>query len=136
MECEPFILRVLKAFEDGFCEGADKGNLWWRTDGEYAPITFLVNCNDAFWWATADAERITPDNIGVLEQALADCKAADATIGNLHASLLFVCRVRQMRPQGAYYKHIEDQFRPLFDAAGPPREVDSAPFGNPYPQPT
>lgn len=127
-----FVLRVLRLFDEW--DGLEQDNLWWRTDGEYAPVTFLVNCNDAFWWATADSERITPDNVAVLEQSLADCKAYSPN-GRSHADLLFCCRVRGMRPQGATYKHIEQALWPLFDAAGPPRETDRKPFGNPTPHP-
>lgn len=25
-------------------------DIWWRTDDGYYPVTFLVNCNDLFWW--------------------------------------------------------------------------------------
>jgi hypothetical protein len=61
-----FYLRVMRCMED------NNESLWWRTDEEYAPITFFINCNDAFWWGSADAERITEANIGILEQAIKD----------------------------------------------------------------
>jgi len=32
--------------------------LWWRTDGQYAPVTFFAMCSDFFDWATADCEPI------------------------------------------------------------------------------
>ena len=58
-----FVLRVLRAFAewgdgDAVVEGAPHGLLWWRVDGEYAPVTFLVTLSDVFRWASADAERI------------------------------------------------------------------------------
>lgn len=91
-------------------------DLWWRTDGEYAPVSFFVNCNDLFYLGTADAERITEDNIEVFEQA---CKDAEYEPG-----LLFCCRVRKMRPQGAYYECLSEADKLLFDACGPEREQD------------
>ena len=36
---------------------------------------------------------------------------------------LFCCRVRKMRPQGAYYKYIDKEVWHIFDEAGPEREV-------------
>lgn len=120
-----FILKVLRIF-NGF-DGPSCDAIWWRTDGEYAPVTFLVNCNDEFWWASADCERLTPENLPILERAIADCKAAVPRLGKIWASTLFVARVRGMRPQGAAYPS-ERALWPLFDACGPEREVD---FGNP-----
>jgi hypothetical protein len=128
-----FVCRVLSVF-DGFGRLSNE-DVWWRTDGEYAPITLLVNCNDVFWWATSDCEEITPDNIEVLEQAVSDVKAA--TGSNRCADWLFVCRVRAMRPQGACYdeRYIPKPLWPLFDACGPEREVDPGAFGNPRSRP-
>jgi hypothetical protein len=74
--------------------------------------------NESLWWRTADAERITEANIGILEQAIKDCDEP----------LLFCARVRRMRPQGAMYKYIKMEHRHFFDACGPERELDS---GNP-----
>lgn len=117
-----FVLRVLAAFDAW--DGADKDDLWWRTDGEYAPVTFLLNCNDVFWWGTADCERVTPETVSVLEQATKDLRAVDPVCGGIYAGLLYCCRARGMRPQGAYYDHLDAKYWPLFDAAGPPREVN------------
>ncbi len=117
-----FILRVFKAFDD-WC-GADKDSLFWRTDGEYAPISFFVNCNDLFYWGTADTEDLTPENIGILEQTTVDCRAVDPVIGCLRATDLFCCRIRRERMQGACYQHLDQKYWPLFDACGPVREVN------------
>ncbi len=96
-------------------ENDDCDGLWWRTDGEYAPVTFMVNCNDLFFWACSDAEVITEDNISEFEQAYKD-------IDSPYAQILFCCRVRGMRPQKPYYKHIPEKFHKLFDSCGPERE--------------
>jgi hypothetical protein len=115
---------------NGF-SGPDADALWWRTDGEYAPVTMMVNCNDLFYWATADCEKITAANINGFEQAIADVVEAAGEDEVDAAPLLWVCRERQMRPQGAYYQHIDSRLHGLFNACGPARPSDSAPFGNP-----
>lgn len=108
-------------------------DIWWRTDGEYAPVTFFVLCNDLFWWATADSERVTPENVGELERAYEDAAAAHE-IGEVYGAALFCARVRGMRPQGAAYPQ-EPEMWGLFDACGPERIPDKEPFGNPRPHP-
>lgn len=120
-----FVLRVLSIF-DGF-DGPSNEQVWWRTDEEYAPITLFVNCNDTFFWGCSDCETITPENVAVLEQAVADAQAADKH-GASHATELFCARVRNMRPQGACYKYYPRTMWPLFDACGEPRKTG---LGNP-----
>ena len=84
-------------------------------------LNFAVICNDLFWWGSADAESITEESITELEQALKDSD-------EIYGCLLYCCRMRKMRPQGAYYKHIDKEFRPLFNACGSERETG---LGNP-----
>lgn len=123
-----FIMRVLRttAFEN--CD-----DIWWRTDDEYAPLTLFVNCSDVFCWGTADAEEVTPENVAIMEQAYADCRAADPRSGYIYGSMLFCARVRGMRPQGAAYPGEDHKaLWPLFDACGPERTIE---MGNPRPQP-
>lgn len=102
-------------------------------------VTFMVNANDLFYWACADGEEITPDNIAQLRQAITDVRLARGLqseprisesreewewwyhAGHLGAEL-FCCRVRGMRPQRPCYKSIPDDLRPLFDACGPERD--------------
>lgn len=117
-EVERLVMRVLSATAFDNCQ-----DVWWRVDGEYAPVTMLVNCNDVFYWGCADAEAITQENIGVFEQSYKDSET--------HGEVLFCCRVRKMRPQGAYYKYIDADEKHLFDDCGPPREKD---MGNPHDQ--
>jgi hypothetical protein len=124
-----FVYRVLNSF-DGDFDHADRGDLLWRCAG--GAVTFSVNCGDLFWWGTADCEPITPENVGVLEQAIRDACVVDRYAGPTQAGSLFCARVRGMRPQGACYKSIPEAFWPLFDACGPAREAD---LGNPSKQP-
>ena len=113
-----YVLRVLQVYSFDSPDG-----LWWRMDGEYAPITFFVNCNDFFWWGTADSEQITLDNLQILEQSREDAKSF-ADNGQLWGDLLFCARVRGQRPQGAYYASIPVELWPLFDACGPERPTN------------
>jgi len=96
-------------------------DLWWRTDGEYAPVTILVNCNDLFFWGYSDAEPITIENINELEKAYEDAEKVLCT-GSLYAQILFCCRVRKMRPQSSYYQAIPESLHDLFNACGPERK--------------
>ena len=117
------IRRALAVF-NGF-DGPSNHVLWWRTDAEYAPVTLMVNCNDVFFWGCADCEQLDPDNIADLERAVADAKEV-GDMSNGH--LLWVARIRGMRPQGAYYKYFKEGIKPLFNACGPERETG---LGNP-----
>lgn len=122
---KPNTLEVLNVFS----ENDAHSELWWRTDSEYAPITFFVNCNDLFCWGCADCEEIENDNdLEALKLAFEDCKNTHR-LGQYYASLLWVCRKRKARPQGAYYSHFMKELWPLFDACSPERETG---FGNPY----
>ena len=122
-----FILRVLGL--TSYASGDMPESLMYRTDGEYAPITFFINCSDEFFWGGADCEELTPENIHILEEALEDCRRVNRVLASCYAASLFCCRVRKMRPQGCCYPS-EREFWPLFDACGPEREVG---LGNPYP---
>jgi hypothetical protein len=101
---------------------------YWKTNGEAAPLTFFLNCNDLIAWGAADCEDITPDNIERFEKAIGECEAIDSDDGAIIGCDLFVCRERKMRPQGAVYPE-DRRFWPLFDACGPEREVG---LGNPF----
>lgn len=98
---------------------------------EDGTISFYINVNDRFAWACADAEDITAEDLPELERAILDCQAADSCAA-AYGPFLFVCRKRQMRPQGAAYPRCQEVW-PLFDAAGPEREINS---GNPKRAPT
>ena len=116
-ETHQFVMRVLQLFSFDNTE-----QVWWRTDGEYAPVTFFAQCSDFFFWGTADCERIDHADLDLLEQAFADARAADPGDGEAWAGELFCARKRGIRPQGACYKHIPKALWPLFDACGPERE--------------
>lgn len=92
-------------------------DFFWKREPD-GDISFWVNCNDIFEWATADAERITAENVEMLDQAYKD--SID------YGGILFCARVRGRRPQGAVYTalNMDEETAALFDAAGPEREID------------
>lgn len=123
-----FAVRVLSVVARYDCPEA----IWWRVDGEYAPITFFAMCSDIFAWARADCEPVTADNLDAFERAFADVDkitSGDPTF----AAPLFCARMRGERPQGGAYPS-DERLWPLFDACGPVREVDM--FNNPHAAPS
>jgi hypothetical protein len=113
---EEYVLTVLRAFERAECNDL---LLWHVVDDD---VRFAAMCNDVFWWATADAEDITVDDLPLLESCLADLKAFSAEI---YLPELYCARRRRMRPQGAWYATLRDaDLTRIFDACGPEREVD------------
>jgi hypothetical protein len=108
---ESIIRQIILQFDanDDICWNEDKnGNI-------YA----FVKCNDFFWWGTSDGEQINYDDILSVIRAYKDV-GAETTFGGL----LWCARKRKMRPQGAFYKHISKEIRPLFDGCGPERSID------------
>lgn len=126
-----FVMRVMRGFAmfpNDLCDV-----LTWRTDGEYAPITFLVDCSDEFAWGGSDCEPLTDGaDLDALEAALAEVAAVEPRYPG-YGTTLWVARKRGTRPQGATYPSSAPGVWPLFDACGPKREVGS---GNPKPAPT
>lgn len=101
------------------------GELLWHTDG--ARIHVSANVSDVFAWGGADCEEITPENLAVFQQAIADLGAIHR-FDEVYAPELFAARLRGMRPQGAAYPKERTATQALFDACGPARERG---FGNP-----
>lgn len=111
-----FIYEVLRLMDETDCYHA----IWWRCTGEFAPVTFFVNCNDLFEWATADCETLTPDDLPALQTSIAEVREIDKKGEEDHdwGFLLWCARKRQMRPQQPAYPNNE-RLRALFDACGP-----------------
>lgn len=110
------LIRRAFAVFDGF-DGPPSDGLWWRTDGEYSPITLMVNCNDLFVWGCADLERLDYDGIDGLEQAIMDAtKAGDGC--REYGHLLWVSRRRGLCPQEPYFKCFPQAMHALFRACG------------------
>lgn len=111
------VITILQCFDD---EGLNRHSLWWRTDDEYAPVTFLLNCNDLFVWGCADCEPVTASDVPEIRLAIADLKSQGDDPEN--AGLLWVARKRKCRPQVAYYEYFSETEKVLFDACGPAEE--------------
>ena len=101
----------------------DWGMLWLLTDNETGEPIVAINCNDLFYWACADMEVITPDNIERLASTCAELKAIDEIMA-CHAPELFAARERKMRPQRPCYKRWQKwpKLIELFNACGPERD--------------
>jgi hypothetical protein len=110
-------------------EGETEHFMFWPVTPEGVRIS--VTCSDVFYWGCADAEIVTRENFPQLRQAYLDEIEASPDDVALHPGWLFVARLRNLRPQGAIYKALEYWEVPLFDAAGPPREIN---FSNPKSQ--
>lgn len=94
-------------------------SLWWRVDGDYAPITFFVHVSDVFRWDTADLERIDPVDVPLLEKTAADIQQIGE--GEAWIAELYAARKRKERPQHAFYHHIPAALHGAFDVCGPRR---------------
>ncbi len=93
-------------------------------------IGFYVICNDVFHWASADLEEITEQNVEELRLAIAESLGHSGNASD--GVILFCARMRKLRPQGAYYKHISSGVWPLLNEVGPERQINMA---NPKVQP-
>lgn len=88
-------------------------------------LEFSVLCSDFFYWGCADMEDIeTEEDIDLLERCFQDTLS--------FGGYLYCARKREMRPQGAYYKHLPKNIWHLFDECGPERPTD---IGNPKERP-
>ena len=91
---------------------------------ENLPTYYMVNMNDFFYWGCADGENVTEEYLPEIDKVIIECNGSI-----IDGVSLWVCRKRNMRPQGAFYSYIDKTSWPLFDLAGPEREVG---LGNPY----
>jgi hypothetical protein len=94
----------------------------------FADLSICANVSDVFFWGCSDCEELTERNFHLLEESIEEIvKTCGVALSDL--SILFACKSRKMRPQGAYYKYIEKDIIDLIDKCGPERPVD---LGNPY----
>lgn len=125
-----FVWRVLRATQDLHDQ------VWWTVDNDDgSPVAFYIDCTGVFYahagrpdfgtaklsavnavrTNAADAVRLGDWNLVEFEKACADADGA-------YGPILFCARVRKMRPLPTYLQRVPEHLRPLFDAAGPPRE--------------
>jgi hypothetical protein len=110
---QDYMVTVLDLYFRADCHS----DLFWRTDHQFAPVTFFAMCSDFFDWATADCEQITKENLPLLLQTYEDCKKINALD---YFDSLFAARVRKMRPM-RQVKFSDEKLKALFDACGPER---------------
>jgi hypothetical protein len=107
------LVRVMKAIAGtpGADDGVDPDELFFMrlSDGS---LRVLAMCSDRFAWATADAEKITADNIAVFEQAVRDVVTVDLWEGY---ALLFAVRMRNQMPMPAARKVIDPKLWQMFE---------------------
>ena len=111
-----FILDVLRLFslDETDCYSA----LFWRCE-KPGTVEFFVNVNDVFYWATADVEPITPEDLPTMRQAIADVRAVTDR-DTYEGFKLWAARKRKVRPQQPAYPE-DKRLWTLFDACGPAR---------------
>lgn len=89
--------------------------LWWSADSG-DNVRLFVNCSGLFIVAS-DVEPITADRLEAFRQAFAD--TAKVTGGDMTAAaVLYVCRMRGVRPRQSAYPS-DSRLWPLLDAVGP-----------------
>lgn len=104
--------------------------VFWRVDmtpGANREMTLFAECNDLFFWATADAEPITVADVPLLRQALGDLRPLRAEYEMGH---LFAARKRKLRPQKPCYKDIDPGVAALYDACCTEEERAAADKGD------
>lgn len=103
--------------------------LYFSTNEDKIRVYAMVN--DVFWWACADLEEITVDNLPILKEAIKEIDEATSKFRYIDDGIwaeLYAAKVRKLRPQGACYPK-DTRLWPLFNKCGPEREPG---FGNPY----
>lgn len=72
-----------------------------------------LNMNDVFYYATADSEPISFEDIPELKRALEECRKHDKVLGDIYGCRLFVARRRGILPLADKLPD-EPEFRRLF----------------------
>jgi hypothetical protein len=109
-----YILRVLRLFQK-----IDTGGLLWHVDGDQ--VRFSADCSDCFAWASADAEPVDPGDLDDLGRAYKDLHSLPGG-EEIWTTELYAARKRGERPMPRFMQEVPEAVRPLFEAAGPPRE--------------
>jgi len=106
----------------------DSAGVWPRVteDGE---LVIMINCNDLFYWACADAEFFCEGDVELMRRTAEELRRA-GEFGEVYLFELFCCRKRGMRPQYPFFRKrdpatgeygedtLETGVRALFDACG------------------
>lgn len=111
------IIRLASAYEVMedmvFMIITDKG--YWAGYGNLeGNLTTFVNCNDLFYWASADLEPIKSDSdLKLFEECL--------KLDDIYGATIYACRKRKMRPQNCILEKMPDNTKKHLELCGPPR---------------
>ena|SRR6266542_3781983 len=112
------IYRIMQALagppgadDDVMSAASDELFLWRNDDGT---VKIMANLNDTFYYACADCEPITADNLPLFEQSVRDTVRLDEYE---HYGLLFAVRVRKRLPLRPVYEAQSPELRALMDEA-------------------
>ena len=98
---------------------------WTRNGGD---LRAFVNCNDFFYWATADGEEIEPEDIDdliALSKKYSKHDPANPQGTSYQGELLWCCKKRNLRPLYQVMDEWEAKYPDLFAElceSTPPRE--------------
>lgn len=88
---------------------------------------WFVNCNDVFWWGTADGEPVeTYQDWLLLQKCYDKCQLEDT---QNQGDVLYATIKRNLRPQGGWFTFIPKRLWHHFLIAAPERKTDVA---NPF----
>ena len=94
----------------------DDDGYWAGEGNQNGQLSIGVNCNDLFWWATADLEPIeTAEDVASLEECLA--------IDDVYGPTIYACRRRKMRPQNCVLRDMPAEIVPHLESCGPARAL-------------
>ena len=111
------VVRLAAAYEAidslNFIVTNDKG--YWAGHGNLeGNLNVSVNCNDLFYWGTADLEPIESDaDLELLKECL--------DIDDSYGPTIYACRRRKMRPQNCVLEKMPVDIKPHIEACGPVR---------------
>jgi len=92
----------------------DNDGYWAGPGNLEGTLTVSVNCNDLFYWGTADLEPIESDaDLELLKECL--------DIDDSYGPTIYACRRRKMRPQNCVLEKMPVDIKPHIEACGPVR---------------
>lgn len=98
-----------------------------RPDYDTQNIMICVHCSDMFFWGTADAEELTPEDLPDLQKAIQDVKTAGEF--GFYGVDLWTARKRNLLPQNAWLNTLPRDLAQIYIQEFEAREPD---FGNPH----
>lgn len=105
---------------------------WWADHFDNYEVKCYIDCSDVFVWGCGDDENMEVEDLELYESVYNSLENVNTdqlrTYEQRYTELLYCCKKRGMRPQGAIYTSIPREIWHLFNECGAPREVG---LGNP-----